>query len=80
MTTPGNEFLDQTRQGVFLCAIGGRAARCSGRSRRSSNAELLAPARVRVLNGVLGTKNYTGATMNNSYFGVQPKREWAFTP
>jgi len=35
---------------------------------------------VRVLNGVLGTKNYTGATMNNSYFGVQPKREWAFTP
>ena len=39
-------------------------------SRRSSNAELLAPASVRVLNGVLGTKNYTGAAMNNSYFGA----------
>ena len=121
MTTPGNEFLEQTRQGAFLCAIGGRAARCSGahgarrtarpgeRVRRYANgrrvniaddgvlyadcvihaashrdsivdsfcqeaAELLAPTCVRVLNGVLGTKNYTGAAMNNSYFGAYPNR------
>jgi len=25
---------------------------------------------VRALNGVLGTKNYTSAAMNNSYFGA----------
>ena len=127
MTTPGNEFLDQTRQGfgAYLCvrSAGGRAggaglvALCEklglvneyqGRpaagesvaflrrrggaagaladddvlhadavihaaSRRAGVVEtfcdeatqLLAPARVRVLAGVIGTKNYTGAAMNN---------------
>jgi hypothetical protein len=127
MTTPGNEFLDQTRQGygAYLCvrsvdgrpdsaAIGalcdrlGLANEFHGRpaagesvaflqrrgatagaiadedvlradavihvaSRRAGVVEafcdeatrLLAPARVRVLAGVIGTKNYTGAAMNN---------------
>jgi hypothetical protein len=127
MTTPGNEFLDQTRHGygAYLCAraAGARpdssalAALCTklglanefdGRpaggesvaflrrhgaaagaivddevlqadwvihvaSKRSEIVEsfcreasrLLAPARARVLAGVIGTKNYTGAAMNN---------------
>jgi hypothetical protein len=128
MTTPGNEFLDTTRQGfgAYLCArsTGGRvegapiAALCErlelinefdGRpatgesvaflrrqgatagaiadddvlhadwvihaaSRRAGIVEtfcdeaarlLVGAARVRVLAGVIGTKNYTGAAMNN---------------
>jgi hypothetical protein len=127
MTTPGNEFLDQTRQafGAYLCARSTQArvdaaaiaALCTrlglanefeGKptagesvaflrrqgaalgaiadddllhadwvihvaSRRSETVQtfcaeaskLLVPARTRVLSGVIGTKNYTGAAMNN---------------
>jgi hypothetical protein len=128
MTTPGNEFLDETRQGfgAYVCARSARTrpdgaaltalserlglvnefagkptagesvaflrrhgAAAAGAiadddvlhadwvihvaSRRDGvvdsfcqeASKLLAPARVRVLGGVLGTKNYTGAAMNN---------------
>jgi len=127
MTTPGNEFLDQTRQGLgaYLCArsVGARpnAAAVTALSERlgllnefegkptagesvaflrrqgavagaiadddvlhadvvihvasrrpgiveafsEETSKLLAPAPVRVLSGVIGTKNYTGAAMNN---------------
>src|SRR5262252_1034385 len=131
MTTPGNEFLDQTRQGfgAYICArsagarpdaaapkaltalverlglvnefagkpAGGESVAFLRRhgaatagaiadddvlhadwvihvaSRRDGvvdsfcqeASKLLAPAPVRVLGGILGTKNYTGAAMNN---------------
>jgi len=134
MTTPGNEFLDQTRQGfgAYLCArstgarpdaaaltalaerlalvnefegkpTGGESVAFLRRygtavaggiadddvfhadwvihvaSRRDGVVDafcqdalkLLAPAGVRVLSGVLGTKNYTGAAMNNWAYARQ---------
>jgi hypothetical protein len=132
-TTPGNEFLDQTRQGfgAYLCArsAGGRpdAAALTALTERlglvnefdgkpagdesvaflrrqggaagaivdddvrqadwvihvasrrdgvvdafcREAATLLAPARVRVLSGVIGTKNYTSAAMNNWAYAHQ---------
>jgi hypothetical protein len=141
MTTPGNEFLDQTRQGfgAYLCgrSTGGRvdAAALMGlaearglvnefeakpatgdsvaflrrqggaagiiadddvlhadwvihvASRRQGVVEsfckeaygLLAPARVRVLSGVIGTKNYTGAAMNNWAYARQVVQQPAAT-
>jgi hypothetical protein len=137
MTTPGNEFLDQTRQGfgAYLCArsMGARpdGAALTALSERSERlglanefagkptagesvaflrrhgagsagaiadddvlhadwvihvasrrdgvvdsfcqeaSKLLAPAHVRVLSGVIGTKNYTGAAMNNWAYARQ---------
>ena len=134
MAMPGNEFLDQTRQGfgAYLCARsagtrpdgaaltaiaerlglvnefagkptagesvaflrrhGAGSAGAIGdddvlhadwvihvASRRDGvvdsfcqeTSKLLAPARVRVLSGVIGTKNYTGAAMNNWAYARQ---------
>src|SRR5215470_3807780 len=134
MTTPGNEFLDRTRQGfgAYLCARSagtrpdgaaltalaerlGLVNEFAGKpsagesvaflrrhgagaagviadddvlqadwvihvaSRRDGvvdsfcqeASKLLTPARVRVLGGVLGTKNYTGAAMNNWAYARQ---------
>jgi len=134
MTTPGNEFLDRTRQGfgAYLCArsagarpdaaaltalverlglvnefagkpAGGESVAFLRRhgdgaaavirdddvlhadwvihvaSRRDGvvesfcreAAKLVAPAHARILSGVIGTKNYTGAAMNNWAYARQ---------